>query len=117
MVVDSELILSVKKTRSTIRSEWSTYETRSAQLRPFTAVQVDFKQNHNIPQPAFERTIKNGYVLDPSILPENDTRRTLDIVLASAADDIRKNVNGKTFYIPANVHYPLPATEKQFIGL
>jgi len=29
---------------------------------------------------------------------------------------MKKNVEGKTFYIPSNVHYALPATEKQFIG-
>lgn len=47
---------------------------------------------------------------------EADTRQALNIVLASIADDIRKNVGGKTIYIPANVHYALPATEKQFTG-
>lgn len=45
-----------------------------------------------------------------------ETQQAFDIVSASIADDIRKNVNGKTFYIPATVHYALPATEKQFTG-
>ncbi len=45
-----------------------------------------------------------------------DTRQALNIVSASIADDIRENVDGKTIYIPANVHYTLPATEKQFTG-
>jgi len=44
------------------------------------------------------------------------TQQALDIVLVSIADDIRENVNGKTFYISSNIHYALPATEKQFTG-
>ncbi len=46
----------------------------------------------------------------------DNLREALDIVLASLAIDLRKNVAGKTFYIPANVHYAMPATEKQFVG-
>ena len=60
----------------------------------------------------------SGWATDfnwPDGLEEN-TQQALDIVSASIADDIRKNVNGKTFYIPANIHYALPATEKQFTG-
>jgi len=40
----------------------------------------------------------------------------LALVLASIANDIRLNVEGKTIYIPADVGYALPATEKQFTG-
>lgn len=47
---------------------------------------------------------------------KEDTREALNIVLDSIAKDVKKNVKGKTFYIPANVHYALPATEKQFTG-
>lgn len=45
-----------------------------------------------------------------------DTRPAQEIVLASIANDIRKNVEGFSIYIPPNVHYALPATEKQFTG-
>ncbi len=44
------------------------------------------------------------------------TREALDIVVTSIVGDIQKNVNQKTFYIPSNVYYALPATEKQFTG-
>lgn len=44
------------------------------------------------------------------------TQQALEMVLAAIAGDIRKNVNGKTIYIPAHVYYALPATEKQFTG-
>ena len=46
----------------------------------------------------------------------NSTENALDIVLSSIANDIHNNVNGKVIYIPENIHYTLPATEKQFIG-
>ena len=38
------------------------------------------------------------------------------IVGKSIIGDIRPNVEGKTFYIPENIFYALPATEKQFTG-
>ena len=42
--------------------------------------------------------------------------QALSILLESTAADIGRNVKGKTIYIPSNVHYALPATEKQFTG-
>ena len=51
----------------------------------------------------------------PSVL-EEQTQQALDVVLDSIVDSIRPNVEGKTFYIPENVQYTLPATEKQFTG-
>ena len=44
------------------------------------------------------------------------TQDALDAVLQSIADDMCDKVKGKTFYIPSNVNYTLPATEKQFTG-
>ncbi len=44
------------------------------------------------------------------------TEQALKVVLKSIADSIRNTVSGKTIYIPGNVHYTLPATEKQFTG-
>jgi hypothetical protein len=40
----------------------------------------------------------------------------LDIVIGSIVYDVAKNVDGKTIYIPKNINYTLPATEKQFTG-
>jgi hypothetical protein len=40
----------------------------------------------------------------------------LNIVLDSIANDMVDNVYGKVIYIPENIHYTLPATEKQFSG-
>jgi hypothetical protein len=47
---------------------------------------------------------------------KQDTQQALDLVLDSIAKNIGRNVNGKTFYIPENIHYALPASEKQFTG-
>lgn len=44
------------------------------------------------------------------------TQTALNVVTGSIIADLRQNVEGKTVYIPANVHYALPATEKQFTG-
>lgn len=51
--------------------------------------------------------------------PENaqsTTHQALDLVESSIIGDLRRQVEGKSLYIPAHVHYTLPATEKQFTG-
>ena len=40
----------------------------------------------------------------------------LQIVLESIKNDLKANVSGKTIYIPSNIKYALPYTEKQFTG-
>lgn len=40
----------------------------------------------------------------------------LKLVLKSISKDLASNVQGETIYIPKNVHYTLPSTEKQFTG-
>ncbi len=47
---------------------------------------------------------------------KDKTQQALNAVINSIVEDVKKNVEGKTIYIPANVHYALPATEKQFTG-
>ncbi len=44
------------------------------------------------------------------------TDKALKIVMDSIIEDISKNVSGEVIYIPSNIGYALPATEKQFIG-
>ncbi len=44
------------------------------------------------------------------------TEQAYQRVVASIAESVRDSVAGKTFYIPDNVHYTMPATEKQFTG-
>ena len=44
------------------------------------------------------------------------TEQVLEIVLDSIVQDISKNVKKKKIYIPKNIHYTLPSSEKQFTG-
>ena len=44
------------------------------------------------------------------------TKQALEVVYESIVSDIRKNVEGKTIYMPKWMHYTVPATEKQFTG-
>jgi hypothetical protein len=41
---------------------------------------------------------------------------SLATTINSIVKDVTKNVKGKTIYIPKNINYTLPATEKQFTG-
>jgi hypothetical protein len=43
-------------------------------------------------------------------------RLVRDIVVRSIVKDLKKNVKGKKIFIPENLNYALPATEKQFTG-
>lgn len=40
----------------------------------------------------------------------------LDVIIKSIVEDVAKNVDGKTIYIPKIINYTLPYTEKQFTG-
>jgi len=45
-----------------------------------------------------------------------ETQLILNEVIRSIVKDIRPQVEGKNIYIPKNIRYALPATEKQFTG-
>jgi len=57
-----------------------------------------------------------GYATDFNFDNKEGAKQVLDIVLNSIVEDISKNVKGKKIYIPENITYTLPATEKQFTG-
>ena len=62
--------------------------------------------------------VRNGksYAKDFLFVNQNGAKKILDVVLDSIIKDIKPNVKGKKVYIPENIHYTLPATEKQFTG-
>jgi len=62
--------------------------------------------------------IRNGksFATDFNFKAQEEARRILTVVLKSITDDISKNVKDKKVYIPDNMNYVLPSTEKQFIG-
>jgi hypothetical protein len=49
-------------------------------------------------------------------LDNNKVRQCMNLIIKSIANDIKENVEGKTFFIPNHVHYAIPSTEKQFVG-
>lgn len=46
-----------------------------------------------------------------------EAEKILNVVLESITKDLSKNVKGKKIYIPENIVYALPATEKQFTDI
>lgn len=57
-----------------------------------------------------------GYAKDFSFTNKAEAKKVFDVVLASIIEDVKRNVNGKRIFIPKNIVYTLPATEKQFTG-
>ena len=57
-----------------------------------------------------------GWAKEFSFNKQSEAKRVLQIVLNSLIRDIKKNAAGKKIYIPENINYTLPATEKMFTG-
>ena len=57
-----------------------------------------------------------GYVGDFSFDKTPMLKKALGKIVGSIIQDLSKNVDGKTIYIPESINYTLPATEKQFTG-
>jgi hypothetical protein len=57
-----------------------------------------------------------GYATDFTFNRHADAKKILGVVLDSVIEDIASNIKGKKIYIPKNIIYALPATEKQFTG-
>lgn len=58
-----------------------------------------------------------GYATDFFFENKEKAERVLKDVTKSIAKDINPNVSGKKIYVPNNIEYALPATEKQFTGM
>ncbi len=57
-----------------------------------------------------------GYAKEFEFSNKTAAKGVLKIVEESIVKDIKKNVKGKKIYIPEEINYALPATEKQFVG-
>jgi len=57
-----------------------------------------------------------GYAIDFNFSDKKEAKRVMDLVVESIITDVKKNVKGKKIYIPENIKYALPSTEKQFTG-
>ena len=62
--------------------------------------------------------IRNGKSYATTFKFDNNEKAeaALKVTIEGIIKDVSKNVDGKTIYIPENIHYALPATEKQFTG-
>lgn len=62
--------------------------------------------------------IRNGksYATDFHFDKQSNAKKVLSVVLNSISKDIEVKVKDKKIYIPNNIIYTLPATEKQFTG-
>ena len=62
--------------------------------------------------------IRNGksYATSFEFDKKDEAQEALDIILKSIIKDVEKNVKGKKIYLPNNINYALPTTEKQFTG-
>lgn len=62
--------------------------------------------------------IRNGrsWAKEFKFTETSEAKRILEVVLNSIIKDMKKQVKGKKIYIPENLHYALPITEKQFVG-
>lgn len=62
--------------------------------------------------------VRNGksYAKEFTFEKTEEAKKVLKNVLTSIAEDVAKNVKGKKIYLPDNINYTLPATEKQFTG-
>jgi hypothetical protein len=57
-----------------------------------------------------------GYAKDFNFENKTEAKRIFGIVMKSIVKDLKKNVEGKRIFIPKDMVYALPATEKQFTG-
>lgn len=62
--------------------------------------------------------IRNGkaYTTNFNFKNKELAQKVLSVLLQSIINDIKLNVEGKKIYIPENIKYALPTTEKQFTG-
>jgi len=96
-------------------------EQRLAKVSAFRKVRLAYALNHRLHAgDSIVYRVRNGRgwatEFNWSASLRKNTRQALDVVVASLAGDVRKNVEAKTIYIPKDVYYALPATEKQFTG-
>jgi len=85
----------------------------------FRKVRLAYALNFRLNSPeAIVYRVRNGrgWSADFAWTETSATNEALDAVVSSIAENIKKNVEGKTIYIPKMVHYAMPATEKQFTG-
>lgn len=80
------------------------------------AYALKYRTNENLESIIYKVRNGKGYATEFTFKNQDYAKEILKVVLDSVAKDISKNVKGKKVYIPQDVTYTLPATEKQFTG-
>lgn len=90
-----------------------------SRLNTFRKIRLAYALNYRMSEPeSIMYKIRNGkgYATTFASLKTKHMEEVYATVIKSITDDLRKNVKGKKIYIPQDVNYALPATEKQFTG-
>ncbi len=80
------------------------------------AYALNFRTKNQVDSIVYRIRNGKGWATEFDFNKKEETIKVLEIVLESITTDIEKNVKGKKIYIPKEVVYTLPSTEKQFIG-
>jgi hypothetical protein len=73
-------------------------------------------RSHNVDSIMYK--VRNGksWATEFEFKNQNGAKRVYEYILDSIAKDVENNVKGKKLYLPEEIKYSLPATEKQFTG-
>ena len=80
------------------------------------AYALKFRTNDDVDSILYRVRNGKGFAKEFTFAHKDRAELVLDCVLNSIATDISVNVKDKKVYIPENMYYALPATEKQFTG-
>jgi hypothetical protein len=80
------------------------------------AYALKYRTNEDIDSILYRVRNGRGYATDFTFQHKKEAEAVLDCVVKSIAMDVAQNVSGKKIYLPDDIHYTLPATEKQFTG-
>lgn len=78
------------------------------------AYALKFRMKDDVDSIVYKIRNGKGWAADFNFEEKEKVRDIFDIVLESISNSIRKNIEGKKIYIPKDIVYTLPATEKQF---
>lgn len=95
------------------------FESELSKVNTFRKVRLAYALKFRTKNPqSIIYKIRNGkgYATEFSFDKQEVAERVLGIVVDSIAKDVSGQVRGKKVYLPENIIYALPATEKQFTG-
>ena len=110
-------VTNLLKTRGGLNTE--TLETELEKANTFRKIRLAYALKFRTTgSESIVYRIRNGSAWATEFEYEDTSRirKALKIVTNSIVEDVRPNVEGKKIYIPSEIKYALPASEKQFTG-